>query len=103
MNIILLHIVVCLLYGKKRLQGAAADIFNVYVPVCQEERYKSPYPSAIHLTCSSVFRHALQELREIHNKQQRQKQKELGGDLIQPPLDSRPPELQDNRCVWVGG
>ncbi|XP_035390788.1 intersectin-1 isoform X2 [Electrophorus electricus] len=39
-----------------------------------------------------------QELREIHNKQQRQKQKELEGNLIiQPPLASKPTDLQESR------
>ncbi|XP_049325973.1 intersectin-1 isoform X5 [Astyanax mexicanus] len=40
-----------------------------------------------------------QELREIHNKQQRQKQKELEGDIIQALPDSKPAELQESRLL----
>ncbi|XP_036419289.1 intersectin-1 isoform X1 [Colossoma macropomum] len=46
-----------------------------------------------------AFNTQLKELREIHNKQQRQKQKELEGDIIQPPLDSKPAELQESRVL----
>ncbi|XP_062866960.1 intersectin-1 isoform X1 [Trichomycterus rosablanca] len=46
-----------------------------------------------------AFNSQLKELREIHNKQQRQKQKELQGDIIHPPLDSKPAELQDSRLL----
>uniref|UniRef100_A0A4W4HNI1 Intersectin 1 (SH3 domain protein) n=1 Tax=Electrophorus electricus TaxID=8005 RepID=A0A4W4HNI1_ELEEL len=47
-----------------------------------------------------AFNTQLKELREIHNKQQRQKQKELEGNLIiQPPLASKPTDLQESRCV----
>uniref|UniRef100_A0A4W4HLC7 Intersectin 1 (SH3 domain protein) n=1 Tax=Electrophorus electricus TaxID=8005 RepID=A0A4W4HLC7_ELEEL len=45
-----------------------------------------------------AFNTQLKELREIHNKQQRQKQKELEGNLIiQPPLASKPTDLQESR------
>ncbi|KAK2818007.1 hypothetical protein Q7C36_021940 [Tachysurus vachellii] len=41
-----------------------------------------------------AFNSQLKELREIHNKQQRLKQKEF-----QPPLDTKPPELQESRLL----
>ncbi|KAK3511185.1 hypothetical protein QTP70_032234 [Hemibagrus guttatus] len=41
-----------------------------------------------------AFNAQLKELREIHNKQQRLKQKEF-----QPPLDTKPAELQESRLV----
>lgn len=47
-----------------------------------------------------VSHDALQELREIHSRQQRQKQKELDGDAhthIQTQLERKSAELQEHR------
>ncbi|XP_066517211.1 intersectin-1 isoform X4 [Hoplias malabaricus] len=46
-----------------------------------------------------AFNTQLKELREIHIKQQRQKQKEMEGDIIQPPLDNKSAELQESRLL----
>ncbi|XP_072513899.1 intersectin-1 isoform X2 [Salminus brasiliensis] len=46
-----------------------------------------------------AFNTQLKELREIHNKQQRQKQKELEVDIIPSLPDTKPAELQESRLL----
>lgn len=66
---------------------------------CERERNQSPIAPILPLTCPPISHHALQELREIHNKQQRQKQKELEADITQPPHDRKSTDLQESRYV----
>ncbi len=58
---------------------------------------RAPLPPIRPLTCPPISHHALQELREIHNKQQRQKQKELEADISQLSHDRKSTELQESR------
>lgn len=62
-----------------------------------ESANRAPLPPIFPLTCPPISHHALQELREIHNKQQRQKQKELEADITQPSHDRKSTELQESR------
>ncbi|KAK7165894.1 hypothetical protein R3I93_005850 [Phoxinus phoxinus] len=49
------------------------------------------------LACLKHIHFYFQELREIHNKQQRQKQKELEADITHPSHDRKSTELQESR------
>ncbi|XP_036400714.1 intersectin-1 isoform X2 [Megalops cyprinoides] len=49
-----------------------------------------------------AFNNQLKELREIHNKQQRLKQKELEAEAPEPELESRAPDSQESRLEPVG-
>lgn len=66
-----------------------------------ESANRAPLPPIFPLTCPPISHHALQELREIHNKQQRQKQKELEADITQPSHDRKSTELQESRYFYV--